>query len=91
MPVTAQSSIQERWYISDASLQLAEVFLATNKSLERAITLVKDFQEKNNNPKGEHYLWAFWSLAKIYKANGNLDKYHAEVQHIKTLDYKNNK
>lgn len=91
VPVTAQTTIEDRWYISDASLQLGEVFLATNKQLDRAITLVKDFQAKNNNPKDIHYLWAFWSLAKIYKANGNLDKYQSEVAHIKTLDYKQNK
>ncbi|MES2672916.1 MAG: tetratricopeptide repeat protein [Pseudomonadota bacterium] len=91
VPVTAQTTIEDRWYISDASLQLGEVFLATNKQLERAVVLVKDFQAKNNNPKDIHYLWAFWSLAKIYKANGNLDKYQAEVDHIKTLDYKQNK
>lgn len=91
VPVTAQTTIQDRWYISDASLQLGEVFLATNKQLDRAIILVKDFQAKNNNPKDIHYLWAFWSLAKIYKANGNLEKYNSEVAHIKTLDYKQNK
>jgi lipopolysaccharide biosynthesis regulator YciM len=90
-PVTTQTTIDDRWYISDASLQLGEVFLATNKQLDRAAILVKDFQQKNNNPKDIHYLWAFWSLAKIYKANGNLDKYKAEVDHIKTLDYKQNK
>lgn len=90
-PVTTQTTIDDRWYISDASLQLGEVFLATHKKLDRAETLIKDFQQKNNNPKDIHYLWAFWSLAKIYKANGNLDKYQSEVAHIKTLDYKQNK
>lgn len=90
-PVTTQTTIDDRWYISDASLQLGEVFLDTHKQLDRAETLVKDFQQKNNNPKDIHYLWAFWSLAKIYKANGKVDKYQSEVAHIKTLDYKQNK
>lgn len=91
VPVTPQTTIEDRWYISDASLQLGEVFLATNKQLDRAVLLVKDFQAKNNNPKDIHYLWAFWSLAKIYKASGHLDKYQSEVAHIKKLDYKQNK
>ncbi len=38
-----------------------------------------------------HYLWGFWSLAKIYKAKGEIDKYQSEVRQIKTLDYKKNK
>lgn len=91
VPVTAQTSIDDRWYISDASLQLGEVFLATNQQLDRAAVLVKDFQQKNNNPKDIHYLWAFWSLAKIYKASGDLEKYKTEVAFIKALDYKQNK
>ncbi len=90
-PVTTQTTIDDRWDISDASLQLGEVFLATHKQLDRAAILVKDFQEKNNNPNDIHYLWAFWSLAKIYKANDNLDKYQSEVNYIKTLDYRKNK
>ncbi len=89
--VTTQTTIDDRWYISDASLQLGEVFLATNKQLDRAVILVKDFQAKNDNPKDVHYLWSYWSLAKIYKASGQLDKYQSEVAHIKTLDYKQNR
>jgi len=90
-PITERTTIDDRWFISDASLQLGEVFLATHQQLDRAIILVRDFQEKNNNPAHVHYLWAFWSLAKIYKANGSLDKYQSVVNHIKTLDYKQNK
>ena len=52
---------------------------------------MQDFQAKNNNPKDIHYFWAFWSLAKIYKANGSLEKYNEVVAHIKTLDYKRDK
>jgi tetratricopeptide (TPR) repeat protein len=90
-PMTTQTTIIDRWYISDASLQLGEVFLETKQQLDRAVILVKDFQEKNNNSKHSHYYWSFLSLAKIYKANGDLDKYQSQMDHIRTLDYKQDK
>lgn len=89
--VTTQTTFDDRRDINDASLQLAEVFLATHKQLDRAALLIKDFQQKNNNPNDAHFLWAFWSLAKIYKAMGNIDQYQSQVNRIKTLDYKKNK
>ncbi len=89
-PVTSQTNFDERRDINDASLQLAEVFLATHQQLDRAAILIKNFH-KNINPNDVHYIWGFWSLAKIYKAMGNMDKYQSEVQQIKTLDYKTNK
>ncbi len=90
-PVTEQTSFDERREIEDAHLQLAEVLLARQQQLDRAALLIKEFQQKNNNPNDKHYLWSFWSLAKIYKAGGQTDKYTATVNHIKTLNYKKNK
>lgn len=88
---TNETTYEDRWHISDAQLQLGEIFLETNKQLDRAETLIKDFQKENNNPGHIHYYWAFLSLAKVYKANGKQDQYAATVAHIKTLDYKKDK
>ncbi len=88
MPVGDQTSLEDRWFVNDASLQLGEVFLATKRHLSRAVTLVKDSQVKNNNPKDNHYFWSYWTLAKLYKAGGNQDKYNAEVARIKSMDYR---
>ena len=91
VPISPDMVRDERWFITDSYLQLGEVFLSANKHLDRGVSLVEDFQHKNLDPRHIHYFWSFLSLAKLQKANGNMEQYKILVAKINAMNYKDNK
>ncbi len=91
VPILPGMVRDERWLITDSYLQLGEVFLSANQHLDRGVSLVEDFQRKNLDPRHIHYFWSFLSLAKLQKANGNMEQYKILVAKINTMNYKGDK
>lgn len=83
-----QETPQNRWYLQDAYLQLGELYLAEGSNPEQSIKLIEAYKKKNTNPGDKHYFWSTWSLAKAYKAAGQIAKYDELVKAIKTMNYK---
>lgn len=81
---------QNKWHIQDSYLQLGEILLTEATDQTQGIKLIETYKMKNNNPDDIHYFWSTWSLAKGYKAIGQLTKYNDLVNSIKTMDYKKN-
>lgn len=89
--LTTPITLDSKWYMIDAHLQLGEVLLAEGTDLERSIELIEMYKEKNNNPGDVHYFWSTWSLAKAYKASGDNKKYRELVQAIQSQNYEEDK
>lgn len=85
--LTSPVTVDSKWHITDAHLQLGEILLAKGADLEKSIELIETYKEKNNNPSDAHYFWSTWSLAKAYKASGDAQKYRELVQTIQSQDY----
>lgn len=87
--LTWQETPANRWHLNDSYLQLGEIYLAEGKNA-KSIELIEKYKQKNNKPQDIHYFWSTWSLAKGYKAIGQLDKYETLVKQIKSENYKQN-
>lgn len=86
-PVT----IETKWYIDDSLLQLGEILLLENSDILQSIALLEEYKRKNHNPLDVHYYWSTWSLAKAYQAAGEHKKYEAQLEKIRSEDYKKDK
>lgn len=86
----APVTIKTKWHINDSLLQLGEIAIVEG-DFTKGIELIEKYQSKNQNPHDDHYFWASWSLAKAYKAIGNVEKYELLINQIKSQDYRKDK
>jgi hypothetical protein len=91
LALSPTARFDDHWMYRDSYLQHGELLMIDSHPVEHAIALLETYNEQALNPKDVHYFWGIWSLAKAYKANGDLEKYQQQVDRIKAQDYQRNK
>lgn len=89
--LTSPATLDSKWHVTDAHLQLGEILLAEGGDLERSIELIERYKDSNSNAGDAHYFWSSWSLAKAYRASGDNKKYQELVRAIQSQDYERDK
>ena len=69
-------------------MQLGELILIDGNEPDEALFQLKKYKSVNSNQNDKHYFWSSLSLAKAYKAVGDVEQYLATIALIKSEDYK---
>lgn len=91
MALNPETTRDNRWAISDAYLQLGEIYLAQKQQLDKGIELVKTHLQLNPDPKDVNYFWSHLSLAKLYLADNQPVEYQKLIKQIQAMDYQQDK